>query len=78
MTPKTKAFAEILKNLKIERSCLVATDSYDSNVYKSLRNIPKVDLLEVDQLNAGDICRKQKILFTRAAAEAFLGIKGDN
>ena len=62
----------VLGNLKIDRSCLVATHGYDDNVYKSLRNIPRVDALQVDQLNAGDICKRRKLLFTRAALEALL------
>ena len=71
-TPKTKEFAEILGNLNIDRSCLVATEKYEPNVYKSLRNIPRVDMLEVAQLNAGDILRRRKLLFTRAALESLL------
>ncbi|MCH7623373.1 MAG: 50S ribosomal protein L4 [Nitrospinae bacterium] len=67
--PKTKDFVTILKNLKIERSCLVALDSFDSNIYKSLRNIPKIFSLVVEQLNAGDICKYQKLLVTRKALE---------
>jgi len=67
--PKTKDFVTILKNLKIERSCLVTLDHFDSNIYKSLRNIPKVVSLVVEQLNAGDICKYQKLLMTRKALE---------
>ena len=70
--PKTREFVAILSNLKIDRSCLVAMDNYDDNVYKSLRNIPRVDALAVEQLNAGDICRRRKLLFTRAALEKLL------
>ena len=70
--PRTAAFADILSNLKIERSCLVATEKYEPMVYKSLRNIPRVDALELAQLNAGDILQRQKLLFTRAALEALL------
>lgn len=71
-TPKTKAFVELLHCLNIDRSCLLATDTHDLNVYKSLRNIPRVDALDVRQLNAGDILRRRTLLFTRAALEALL------
>jgi len=70
--PKTKAFMTILKNLKIDRSCIVATEKQDMAVYKSLRNIPKVDSLEVSDLNAGVIFNHQKILFTRSAIESIV------
>ena len=69
--PKTKEFAGILGNLKIERSCLVTVSSENVNLYKSANNIPKVDVMPVSELNAGDICRHRKMLFTK---EAFLDV----
>ena len=71
--PKTKDFAQLLVNLKIDRSCLVATENHDINVYKSLRNLQRIDAMEVDQLNAGDICNKRTLLLTRKALEGLLG-----
>jgi len=70
--PRTKDFASVLKNLKIDRSCLVAVPQYDENVYKSARNVRKVDVLPVADLNAGDICTHQRMLFTKEALVAFL------
>lgn len=72
--PKTSKFVSILGNLKIDRSCLVAMLSHDENVYKSLRNIPRIDSLLVEQLNVGDICKRRKLLFTREAIDKFLQI----
>jgi len=71
-TPKTSDLVRILHNLKIERSCLVTTEKHDTGVYRSARNVPKVDTLTVEQLNAGDILRRQKLLFTRAALESLI------
>jgi len=70
--PKTKDFAGVLKNLKIDRSCLVAIAEHDENVYKSVRNVPKVAVLPVADLNAGDICTHQRMLFTKDALVAFM------
>ncbi len=70
--PKTSKFAGILSNLKIDRTCLVALEDVNEAVYKSLRNIPRVYSLTVAQLNAGDITRRRKLLFTRAALEKLL------
>jgi large subunit ribosomal protein L4 len=69
--PKTKEFAGILCNLKIERSCLVTVSSGNINLYKSANNIPKVAVMPVSELNAGDICNHRKMLFTK---EAFLDV----
>lgn len=70
--PRTKEFASILKNLKIDRSCLVAVREYDPNLYKSARNVQKVAVRPVADLNAGDICAHQRMLFTKDALVAFL------
>jgi large subunit ribosomal protein L4 len=69
--PKTKEFAGILGNLKIDSSCLVTVSSENVNLYKSANNIPKVAVMPVSELNAGDICRHRKMLFTK---EAFLDV----
>ncbi|MBM4102685.1 MAG: 50S ribosomal protein L4 [Planctomycetes bacterium] len=76
--PKTKTFAEVLKNLKIERSCLVAVKQCDENLYKSVRNVPKIGLMQVAELNAGDICNRQKMLFTKEAFLALLNREVEN
>lgn len=73
--PKTKEFARILGNLKIDRSCLVTLADQDLNVYKSARNVCKVDVTKIQDLNAGDICNKQKVLFTKDAFMALLDNK---
>ena len=69
--PRTKDFVNLLNNLKIERSCLVTISDYNDNIYRSARNIPKVAVMPVAELNAGDICSYQKMLFTK---EAFLSV----
>lgn len=69
--PKTKDFIGVLNNLKIERSCLVTINSADVNLYKSAKNVPKVAVMPVGELNAGDICNYRKMLFTK---EAFLSV----
>ena len=50
--------------------------SADANLYKSARNIPKIAVMPVAELNAGDICRYRKILITKEAL-LFL-LKRDN
>jgi large subunit ribosomal protein L4 len=74
--PRTKDFAGILKNLKIDRSCLVAVSDYDENVYRSARNIARVDVLPVDDLNVADIVNHRQMLFTKDALTSFLDRSG--
>jgi large subunit ribosomal protein L4 len=70
--PKTKDFVGLLNNLKIDRSCLVTIESPDDNIVKSARNVPKVTVIPVRQLNAGDICSHRKMLFTKEALMSVL------
>jgi large subunit ribosomal protein L4 len=70
--PRTKEFAAVLKNLKIDRSCLVAIGDRDENLYKSARNVEKVAVLPVADLNAAAVLNHQKVLFTKDALESFL------
>ncbi|AQQ09430.1 50S ribosomal protein L4 [Sedimentisphaera cyanobacteriorum] len=70
--PKTREMAGILKNLNIDRSCLVTLGDYDTNVYKSAKNIQKIDVAALKDLNAGEVCSKQKLLFTKEAFEKLL------
>ena len=78
--PKTKDFVSILNNLKIERSCLVTISSENVNVYKSANNIPRVAVMPVGELNAGEICRYRKMLFTKEALLSVLAARstGEN
>ena len=71
--PHTNDFVSILSNLKIERSCLVTISSVDDNLYKSAKNIPKVSVMPVAELNAGDICNHRKMLITKGAFLSLLG-----
>lgn len=69
--PKTKEMAGILKALKCHgASLLVATAGYDANVYKSARNIDRVSISPVSELNALAVLAPRKLLVTKAALDA--------
>ncbi len=78
--PKTRDFKVVLGNLNINRSCLVVSGQVNKNLYKSARNIPRVSVLPLCELNAGDICNHGKLLFTKEAFVALLnkGKKNNN
>ncbi len=66
---KTKAVATMLFALGVDRGCLLAMHEPDKNVYLSSRNIPKTDVRMVDELNAYEVLRRQKLIFTKPAFE---------
>ena len=77
-TPSTKAAISALSALGLEGNVLIAIDRDDDVSALSLRNVPDVHLLYVDQLNTYDVLVSDQVLFTSAALEAFLAgpVKG--
>ena len=71
-TPSTKAAIAALSALGLEGNILVAIDRDDDVAALSLRNVPDVHLLYVDQLNTYDVLVSDQVLFTTAALDAFL------
>lgn len=68
---KTKSMVNVLKAVGLEgKSCLIATDSQDNFVYKSARNIDKVEVLPREKLNAMALLKSKHLLVTKAALEA--------
>lgn len=70
--PSTKAAAAALTALGLEGSLLIAIDRDDDVSALSLRNVPTVHVLYVDQLNTYDVLCSDQVVFTSAALEAFL------
>src|SRR4051794_1105500 len=70
--PKTKHVAAVFKALGIERSCLLALNSRDALLERSARNLDRLTLTSVAQLNAWDILKNRTLLLTRDGFEAIL------
>ena len=71
-TPSTKGAIAALSALGLEGNILIAIDRDDDVSALSLRNVPSVHLLYVDQLNTYDVLVSDQVLFTSAALDAFL------
>lgn len=67
--PKTKEFAAILNNLKVDRKALVVAPSYDDNVALSARNIPGVKFVAADGINVLDVLTYDKLIITKEAVQ---------
>jgi large subunit ribosomal protein L4 len=70
--PKTREFKAILDAVGINRSCLVALDSANRNAALSARNLPDVDTIRVDQLNAFDLLNHRFLVVDRNSLKGFL------
>ncbi|NOU92880.1 50S ribosomal protein L4 [Paenibacillus sp. LMG 31456] len=67
--PKTKEFAAILSNLKVDRKALVVTAGYEENVALSARNIPGVKFVVADGINVLDVMVYDKLIITKDAVQ---------
>lgn len=74
---KTKDMVEILKNLDLqEKSVLIALPEKDEKILLSARNIPYVGVVRAEDLNAYHVAMFDKVIFTVAALDKLLSIKG--
>ena len=69
--PSTKAALQALQSLGDVTKLLVVLDRSEDVAWLSVRNVPTVHALAVDQLNAYDILVNDSVLFTTAALDAF-------
>jgi len=73
--PKTKEFVKILKNLgwneEHPERYLFVVDKIDEAVFRSMRNLRKVDMREAYKINAFDVLLAKRVVFTLKGLEAF-------
>ncbi|MBM7650355.1 large subunit ribosomal protein L4 [Bacillus ectoiniformans] len=67
--PKTKEFANVLKNLSVNSKALIVTDSVNENVALSARNIPGVTVVQANGISVLDLLGHEKLIMTKAAVE---------
>lgn len=65
---KTKEMVELLKKLKA-KSALIVTGEKQDNVVRAVRNIPRVDILPVNLINAYEVVKHSLLLITKEAVE---------
>jgi large subunit ribosomal protein L4 len=76
-TPKTKAALATLDAVTQAAKVLVVLGRDDALNWVSLRNVPRVHLIESGQLNTYDVLNAEEVVFTEAALAEFVGTKPD-
>jgi large subunit ribosomal protein L4 len=71
-TPSTKQALAALAGLTDRRRTLVVLERSDTVSWLSLRNVPDVHLIAVDQLNTYDVLLCDDVVFTKPAYDAFV------
>jgi large subunit ribosomal protein L4 len=72
-TPSTKAALAVLDRLTTAKRVLVVLDRADVLNWLSLRNVPRVHLIEAGQLNTYDVLVADEVVFTETALGEFIG-----
>ena len=71
--PKTKLVAGVVKALGIDRSCLFAVPTSGESVVRAARNIDRMTVTTVSQLNAWDVLRSRTLLITKDGLNQLIG-----
>ena len=64
---KTKEMNIILKKFEILNSLIILDKSSKENIEKSIRNIPKIKVTDINHFSAFDIVKFKKIVFTESS-----------
>lgn len=65
---KTKKFAKVMSNLKVDKALVVLADN-DRNVVASAKNIPSVKTASTDTINVYDILKYNTLVLTKDAVK---------
>lgn len=69
---KTKIMSRMLSAIGADCGCVMTIEERNDVVHRSTRNIPKVEVRVVDELNAYEVLRRRKLVFTKPAFERLL------
>lgn len=68
--PKTKQYAEVLNNLKInEKKSLVVLNEQNKNIYLSSRNLQGAKVVTLSELNTYDIMNASNVVFVESSLD---------
>lgn len=69
--PKTKQYADILKNLQLEnKKALVVLPQHDHNIYLSARNLQRNKVATAGELNTYDVLNAQHLVLVEGSVPA--------
>ena len=63
---KTKQFAQVMKNLNVDKALVVINDN-DQNIVMSAKNIPTVKVAQTNTINVFDILKYSTVVVTKDA-----------
>ncbi|MEM9791202.1 MAG: 50S ribosomal protein L4 [Planctomycetota bacterium] len=70
--PSTKQFKTLAAGLGIDRTCLFAVADTRTPAVASARNLPDIDVTQIDRLNAFDVLNHRYLIADKAEFQAYL------
>lgn len=67
VAPKTKEMAQVLENLKVNKSAVIVTEDVNENVVLSARNLENIETSTADIVSTYDIVTNEKLIITKSA-----------
>ncbi|VEU82977.1 50S ribosomal protein L4 [Acholeplasma hippikon] len=74
--PKTKLFAEIISNLKLEGKTLVLATNVDENLLLAASNLPTAEIREVSQVSVYELLKFNNVVLTQDAVKYYEEVLG--
>lgn len=71
--PSTKGAIEALRSISERPNLLIVIERANDLTALSVRNVPEVHVIYVDQLNTYDVLVSDDVIFTKAAYDTFVG-----
>lgn len=73
--PKTKDFTSFLTALKAKDKSLVVIEKHNQDILRASRNIPGVTVKAFNNINALDVLRHKKVIFSKQALENLVKLR---
>ncbi len=73
--PKTKEFAAFLLSQKIQDEALVVLETHNPDILRASRNIPGVTVKTFNNINAYDVLKHKKVIFSKQALENLVKLR---
>jgi large subunit ribosomal protein L4 len=68
---KTKLFNQFLEKNKLKNSLIILDKDSKNNIFKSVRNIPNLKIIEQEGANAYDLLKYKNVIFTTTSIKSF-------
>jgi len=71
---KTRESASVLRTLNVIESALVVCDNKDNTLYRGLRNLPNVTIMDIRQISVYDLLRYKNLVISKGDVEKLMEV----